>query len=142
MDFYVIDKKRFISKFAYADVAEPQNLGAPDYCTSCNTPISLKKWLPPYKVVFEKPVYGDFTYGSYTEMLVSERFMESYNETNLKWILAFYPVEICKVKRKKSKNSEPPPYYKIDIIRTNTLIDQELSQFIREFDDDQSFCKI
>ena len=142
MEFYIIEEKAFTSNFAYGEEVEPLNYGDPYYCHTCGKPISMKKWLPPYRVVLEKPVYGDFVYGSFTEMLASEGFINAYKNSNLKGITDFHPVEIVKVKRKKKKDPEPPEYYKVQIVRSNTSIDEKASCFEREFNVGQAYCTV
>jgi hypothetical protein len=141
MEFYVIENKRFISRYAYAEEVEPIKYGDPDYCNVCGKPLNIKKWLPPYKVVLEKPVFGDFIYGSFSEMLVSERFMNEYKMSGLKGIISFHPVEIVKVKNKKNTHPTPPQYFKIQIIRSETAIDEKASGFKREFSGEDIYCK-
>ena len=142
MEFFIVDKKRFTSNYAFGEEADPVILGEPDYCEICGKPISLRKWLPPHKVILEKPVYGDFVFGGFSEMLVSKRFMQLYKEKKLKGIQSFFPVQIVKIRRKRENSPEPPQYYKIEIKRTNTLIDEKASGLKREFDKGQTFCKI
>lgn len=141
MDFYIIDKKTFTSSFSVAEKAEPIIYADPDYCNKCKKPMSMKKWLPPYRVILENQIYGDFIYGSFTEMLASEKFMSAYKKSSLKGIADFHLVKIVKIRHKKKNDLKPPQYYKIQIIRTETLIDEKLSSFEREFDFGQTYCE-
>lgn len=141
MKFYIFENLRFISDFAYGEEVKPINRGEPDYCPVCRSPLSMMKWLPPHRVKLEKPVYGDFVFGTFTEMLVSESFKDVYEKSEIRGITAFHPVEIVKVNRLRPNSPKPPQYYYIEIKRTETKIDEVASHFFWERKPKCSECR-
>ena len=78
MNFYILNRNRFNdTEYAFG---EPIQLKTGDFdkCEVCESPISMRKWLPPLKVKLSKPSYGDFVFGTFATFLASEQFMQKY----------------------------------------------------------------
>jgi hypothetical protein len=75
------------------------------------------KWLPPHRAFLENDRYCDFLYGSFPEIVVSERVKTAYEASGLKGIKNFYPLEILKVRRKRKNSPPKPEYYVVEIGR-------------------------
>lgn len=141
MDFYVIDRSNRFNdtKYAYGEEVE-QKTGNYETCQVCGAPVSLREWLSPRKVKLSKPSYGDFVFGTFSTFLCSDNVKEEYVKLGLKGIIEFQEVEIVKVNKKKATSSESPKYYNAKIRRGNARINEELSKFIRE--DQENFCEV
>jgi len=72
-----------------------------------------------------KPKYGDFVLGN--NFLVSEKFKEAYEKTDLKGIKKFLPVEVAKVRYMREKSPLPPQYYILELEYSFARIDKEKS---------------
>lgn len=142
MKFYILEKMRFTSEYAYGEDADPVNLGDPEYCPVCGSPMTWKKWLPPKNVILEKPKYGDFVYGTFDSFLVSENFKRNYEQSGLKGIINFDEVTIVKVRRlRKGSSKLPPPYFHVEINITATRVDEERSNFIWDRPPKCDYCR-
>jgi hypothetical protein len=88
--------------------------GAPR-CPRCGDPIGLRTWLPPYRVELELhgKEFGDFVKGPGYEVLLSKRMVESFLAEGLTGVLGFHPVEVVRVRRKRttSRTVTVPQYF-------------------------------
>ena len=127
--FYMIDISRFDDKqFAFGEEVEPIVLGDCEYCPKCGKPISLMKWLNPMYVKLSKPAYGDFVYGTFEFFLVSSRFKEQYDQSDLKGIQSFQRIDGIKVSRMKLHSPAPEEYYYITPVLSHMKIDNKRSR--------------
>ncbi|MDF2984708.1 MAG: hypothetical protein K0R50_218 [Eubacterium sp.] len=141
MDFYVINNNRFNdSKYAFGESID-QKTGDFEICEVCKSPISMRRWLPPFNVKLSKPSYGDFVFGTFTTFLVSEVFKQKYESADLKGILAFEPIDVVKVKRVKLLSPTPPQFYNVVVTRSKTRIDEVKSMFVRDGDVECDTCR-
>ena len=140
MKFYVIDYNVDSREFSMAEAIEPINTYDWKYCESCGGTLGLKEWAPPYHVKFLNSVFSDFVFVDYLDLIVSKKFKMAYEITDLKGITNFNLVEEIKLRRKK--NIPKLLYYKVDIIRSKTRINERKSKFKREFSRGQSYCKV
>lgn len=62
-------------------------------------------------------------------MLISLRFRELYHRHGLKGLSGFEPVEVIKVKSRRKKMPDPPPYFRAVVGRGRTAIDVVASGF-------------
>lgn len=117
--FYVLKPEegiRFGRKWSYADIVEPINSGNAERCPVCDKPVSMKRWLPPYRIHLSsaKPEkWGDFLWGAGFPLLVSAYFKEIYEREQLSGIVEFSsPIEIVRIgKRKTGDMPYPLPEY-------------------------------
>jgi hypothetical protein len=123
-NFYVIkpgDRIIFGRNWAYADTVEPINRGDCEYCPVCGQPVTMLKWLPPYRIKLSSAnpnKWGDFLWGADFPLIVSARFKVIYENEDLSGIKEFSPsVEIVRVGNRKSGNFpiNPPVYHLIDV---------------------------
>lgn len=141
MQFYIMQNKRFNDvDYAYGEQIDLRT-GDFDKCEFCGLPISMRKWLQPRKVKLSKPSFGDFVYGTFPAFLVSERFREEYNRSGLNGILNFDEVEVVKVNNKRFDLLNPPQYYHVTIVRSKSLIDEELSKLVRDGEPECNVCR-
>jgi hypothetical protein len=95
MSFYVLNNHLFDDDdFAISEKIPPINLAPADRCEVCNSPISLKKWLPPCNVRVTKKRLGDFIVGDVHPFLVSQRFKDLYESGGYRGIDSFSPVRL------------------------------------------------
>ena len=106
------------------------SFGKADRCKGCGEYISLLKWLPPYKVELElwDSCFGDIAYGVGEDILVSERFKLLWKQHGLKGLSGFDRVDIVKVKRHKRIYGKIPRYFRVNVVRSNVVVDQEASE--------------
>lgn len=108
------------------------NVGDSFRCPKCNRPLSMREWLPPYRIELETwgKHYGDVVEIG-RDMIVSEHFRQIFTGSSLKGLLCFEPVQVVKVVHRRGKPTNPPPkYYKAEVIRSQTTIDQDASGFV------------
>lgn len=110
------------------------NTGEGVRCPTCNRPLSMLKWLPPFRVGLESwgKHYGDVAEIG-DDLIVSERFMHVFTSSGLRGLLSFEPVTIIQVAHRRGKPKEPQPrYFKAAVERSRTTIDQEASEYVWE----------
>jgi uncharacterized protein DUF1629 len=127
MDFFVLNVRHKSVGSATTDYldCDPVNLGAAPRCDACGRYIGMRSWLPPYRVelkVWGKQ-FGDLVSGTSLDLLISHRFKSVYEELGLTGLEGFDPVEVVRVKRRKRFAGDPPPYYRVGVVRTNAAID-------------------
>lgn len=106
------------------------NHGPAITCPRCGVPISMLTWLPPYRVVLELigRQFGDLAFiGGRSVFLVSERFCSMYHEARLSGLTGFEPVEVTRVKSRRRKCPEPPPYFRVEPKLTEAVLDIKAS---------------
>lgn len=140
-NFYVIepaDGKMFGTKWAYADLIPPVNLGKCQYCPVCGGAVSSLRWLPPHRIKLSsaKPgKWGDFVWGAGFPLLVSSKFKEIYEREGLMGIKEFSaPVEIVRMGTLKSGQfpNLPPTYHLIHILWGGANQDDVASELTHE----------
>jgi hypothetical protein len=101
------------------------NVGPAPRCPACGGFVGLLRWLPPFRVELETwgKEFGDVMRTG-DELLVSERFKETYTKGSLCGLLGFEPVEVIKVKRHRRLVGEPPRYFKAEVVRSETTVDR------------------
>lgn len=111
---------------------EGSNFGDCVECPSCHSPLSMLKWLPPYRIELESwgKHYGDVA-DIGDDLIVSGRFVEVFTNSGLKGLTGFEPIEVIKVIHRRGRPKEPlPRYFKANVVRSATTIDQEASGFV------------
>lgn len=141
MNFYVMKQDVTSNEDTYAERMEPIKTGDFDICEICGHALGLRKWVPPYNVKFKGGAKGDIVYVDYLHVLVSQSLMEAYKKTDLRGIVNFTLVANLKVTGKK-RSAPIPKYYKVDLVRSGTRIDEKRSQLKREFDEGQQYCQV
>jgi hypothetical protein len=131
---------------ARTDVMETEgaNVGEAPKCPSCGRAIGMLKWLPPYRVEMDAwgDHFGDFAFvGGCEWFLVSDRFRSIYVRSGLKGLSGFDPVEVRKITRHNKKlRGNPPQYFKVDVVRSQTAVDPAASGF--EWSEGTSICPV
>ena len=117
------------------------SVGPAPVCPACGRFVGLLRWLPPFRVELETwgKEFGDVMLTG-DELLVSERFKETYTKDGLSGLLRFEPVEVVKVKRHRKFVGAPPRYFKAEVVRSDTMVDQLASG--AEWDSDQEECAV
>jgi hypothetical protein len=101
-------------------------------CPACNRFLTGLEWLPPYRVELESwgKEFGDFARIA-QEMIVSERFVRTFQDSGLKGLSPFAPVEVVKVTRHGRKPKQPlPRYFMSTVTLSPTTVDQQASGFV------------
>lgn len=115
-----------------AVLADGFNTGGFEKCKICNNPISKRKWLPPFEIVLETwgDRFGDVIY--FSEFIIfSGRLLEVIGANSLVGFEEIEEVEVTKIIRRNGKiMKSPPPYFKAQIRRSVTLIDQDASGYV------------
>lgn len=151
MTFYALEpdgRLLFGTKWAYSMAAKPRRLGEPEYCPVCGSPVSLRRWLPPHRLILSsaKPEkWGDFLFGLVYPLMVSARFKEIYEIEGLTGIEQFYPAaEIVRMGRKKTGDLPPsqPIYHLVEIVRNGANQDDVASGVVFRDPPKCSFCRV
>ncbi len=123
-----------------ATIEEGFNVGDCTRCSECNRPLSMLKWLPPYRVELESwgERFGDIA-DIGDELIVSDRFVEAFIQRGLRGLEGFEPIEIIRVVNRRGKPQEPlPRYFKATVVHSPTTVDQEASGYVWE--DEAKVC--
>jgi len=108
------------------------NVGDCIRCPKCNRPLSMLKWLPPFRIELESwsSQYADVADVG-DDLIVSDRFRRVFASNGLKGLQDFVPVEIVTIVQRRGKPIAPvPEYYKASVVRSATTINQEASGFV------------
>lgn len=147
MRFFVLERKPTGMKESGRTDVMPEEgftVGEAPRCPACGRFIGMLKWLPPYRVEMDTwgDHFGDFAFGGGCEwFLVSDHFRSIYVQSGLKGLGSFDPVEITKITRHNKKlRGNPPQYFKVDVVRSQTAVDQAASEF--EWSDGASICPV
>lgn len=145
MNFYIIQKpvSESESDRAYGtdcDKTDHVRYNDAIHCAKCLKPISMRQWLPPFEV--ELTTYGR-QYADFLEcisdMLVSDRFIEVYRNSELKGFDEFSPAQIVKLRHRTKKPAEPIPHlFRVPVKMSMTTIDQVVSEY--EWEDCSKIC--
>ena len=119
-------------------VEEPQ-------CPRCGSPIEALPWRPPYRVTLELfgTGLGDFILGFGCEVLVTERFAESFRVEGLTGLLGFHPVEVVRVRRQRrgERPSTVPPYFLSVPVFGSAAVDEARSRIRRSSPISCEWCR-
>ncbi|MFL5245941.1 MAG: hypothetical protein ACJ8FY_28050 [Gemmataceae bacterium] len=118
------------------DVIEEESFktGPAPLCPKCAQPVGLRSWLPPYRVEMETwgSEYGDLVRLG-NNVVVSDRFVRTYQKADLKGLSPFEPVEVIRFIHRRGKPKEPPPtFFTATVPRSQTTVDQEKSEYQRK----------
>ncbi|MEX0275693.1 MAG: hypothetical protein AB3N16_15075 [Flavobacteriaceae bacterium] len=95
MNYYVVTNGLFEdSIFAFGEQVKSKNLGESVKCQECGTHLRMLKWLPPLEVNISKNKLGDFIFGTFVGIVVSNRFKTQYQNSNLKGLDDFRKVSL------------------------------------------------
>jgi hypothetical protein len=147
MQFFVLERAPAgASDSGRTDVMEAEGFkvaNAPR-CPACGGFIGMLKWLPPYRVEMDAwgDHFGDFAFAGGCEwFLVSDRFRTIYARSGLKGLCGFDPVEVVQITRhNKRLAGTTPQYFKVDVVRSQTAVDQAQSGF--EWSDGATVCPV
>ncbi|MBK9266729.1 MAG: hypothetical protein IPM54_43955 [Polyangiaceae bacterium] len=111
---------------------EPKHTGDAQTCPQCHGYVGMLPWLPPYnaEVVAYGKALGDVVLGSSDDLLVSARFREAWETSNLRG-LEFSPVERLRV-RPARLGRKPHTYFHAEARLFGTQVDVERSRIERE----------
>ena len=133
-DLAIIDY--FDKHFAYNEHLNDQQFidASPDpqTCPVCGRLMGRRYWPEPRKIILSKPKYGDFVSGN--AYLVSENFKTAYEQSDLKGIKKFIPVEVEKVRYARKHPAKPPQYYSLEVVYSLAQLDRVKSKI--EYDVD------
>lgn len=111
--------------------ADGTQRGDAPLCPKCGVAIGMRKWLPPYQVeltVHGDKGTGDYVMGSGGDLLLSERFAETFQKEGLNGFTGFHPVEVVDViRRTKRKAFEIPRYRFVSAVFARAAIDEARS---------------
>jgi len=101
-------------------------------CPHCGYPSGMREWLPPYQVEVETwgRRFGDIAQNG-DVLVVSDRFVNAFQNAGLRGLSGFKPVEVVKVIHRGRKPAESiPSYFKATIHRSATTVDQDASGYV------------
>ena len=131
MSFFVLDS--FPRGSADTEMTEAKGYVQGDAlrCRGCGRYVGGLKWLAPYRaeLALHGREFGDFVFGGGDDFLVSQNFVTIYRRHGLTGLSGLEPVEIVKVKSRRKKGPEPPPYFHVVVSRSRTAIDLAASGF-------------
>lgn len=119
MSYYIVNNNyAYSNNYATGDVKGKLNSGNALKCKKCNKYISKLEWLQPFNIKVNSSKVGDFIFGTFNDLIVSEKFKDLYLKSNLFGISEFLPVNVY------IKNSKVSTlFYLPKIILENTRID-------------------
>jgi hypothetical protein len=131
MQFYVLDEFPRGPADTCMSKVKGYSQGDAARCPKCREYVSLLSWLPPFRVVLKLVgnEFGDLVFGVGDDFLVSQHFRDLYQRHGLSGLSGFEPVEVIKVKSRRKKRPNPPPYFRAVVIRSRTAIDLAASGF-------------
>lgn len=96
MSYFVLINSRFRdTSFAYGEERQiDYNTGSSQFCSECGNPISMLEWLPPFDVTVSKKTLGDFIFGTYVGLIISERVKDLFSESDLRGMFRFRSVDL------------------------------------------------
>jgi hypothetical protein len=125
---------RFGRKFAYAEQVDPVLLGDSrdqGVCPCCGDGLGMLPWLPPHRIALSSSRYPDFLWGGGFFLLVSQRFRELYETSDLAGITRFDPpAEVVRVGAKSplELRTHPPTYFNVWYERSGGNLDDRQSR--------------
>lgn len=135
MHFFVLqDEPISDGQCATVDVvdADGSSHGDAPRCETCGDYVGLREWLPPLRIELETwgTQYGDVATTG-TDLVVSLKFKEAWQESGLTGLSGFESVEIVKLKRRRKKAiGDPPQYFRAIVQRSQTAVDLAASEFV------------
>lgn len=114
-------------------------------CPICGSSVSDSYWTYPRCLTITNSRYADFLYWGPSPFVVSTRFKELYEKSDLKGITAFEPIDSFKVQKLKKGNSMPEAYYVPVLCRSRIKIDREKSKITYlddDSDDEANICEL
>jgi hypothetical protein len=107
-EFYRLEQPRFSQyEYAFYEASDSSKYGDFLKCPRCSRPISMRRWLAPRKIHLKQAKrIGDLIFGAGGgDLLVSDKFKKNYEESGLKGVKEFNPVEIISVRPKAFSDS-------------------------------------
>jgi hypothetical protein len=116
-------------------------LGDAPRCPNCGLPLGMLTWLPPYRIELIRygKNWGDISFGTGYDLLVSEAFRESWMKEGLQGLDQFDPVEVRRI-RPKSASRTVPTYYRIHAPISITRIDEARSIVVADRKPTCEYC--
>lgn len=111
--------------------AKDTQTGGFQKCPRCGCPLTMREWLPPYRVELETwgKAFGDIAILG-DALVVSERFVRLFKENKLTGLAQFQPVDVIKITHHRYKiDDTQPAYFKTGIRHSSTAVDQKLSGY-------------
>lgn len=134
MKYYVIVKKPFLNKKYASGALGRGRLGveyAPKQCPGCHSAMKHEIWEPPLDMnVSNKKCIGDVIYGRDTAFVISKKFKEKFEQSNLQGLSNFINLSIYYY-GKPSFIKEPLDigYYYSDVAQLPAWIDESYIEF-------------
>ena len=138
--FYVLQNTDDIEKATTHYHPIDRQSGPSVQCEKCGEDVGPLMWLPPHRAELELfgERFADIAFSGASDLLVSERFKDLFEVSQLRGFRGFEPVEIVKVKfRKQKQKVVPPKYFHVSVPRDSARVDDRLSGLERE---EQSIC--
>jgi hypothetical protein len=133
MQFYTLEWVVGVPYETDALDMDPRHLGASTKCPKCGIPVSSLSWLPPYRAEIRAFTgkFGDLAYGTGDDLLVSEKFRRAWEQSGLRGITEFAPLERMRF-RPARLGRKPVTYYHIAVKQWGTRIDLSRSRLDHE----------
>ncbi len=152
MRFYLLlpEGGRFGTKWAYGDILDPHDTrDTGPRCPACGNTVGSLVWVPPHRIKLSsaKPEkWGDFLWGAFSSVMVSERFRRIYEKEGLRGITHWWPpAELVRMGTKKTGDlvPKPPTYYLMRINWDGAAMDDSASGLVVKYPEKRecSYCK-
>lgn len=133
---YYLGDNLFQKGWTYAETENDAKFIGVEVCPRCGRAVSMMKWQSPLQIILSAKKTGDFIFGTLPYPIVSARFKDLYEASDLKGIKEFRRIERMRF-RNELVNGE---YYYLELERIDVKIKVAQGEFIIE--DEISICQL
>lgn len=133
---YCLGYNRFGKGWAYLETEDNTKFSGVEECPLCGRAVSMMKWQPPLNVFLSSKKIGDLIFGTLPYPIVSARFKELYEASDLRGIKEFRKVDRIRYK-KEIINAD---YYYIQPERFNVNVAVAKGEHI--ISEDKYICEL
>lgn len=133
---YWTSNNRFEKGWAHAETENDAKFIGVEVCPRCGRVVSMMKWQRPLKIILSAKKIGDFIFGTLPYPIVSKRFKELYEVSDLRGIKEFRRVDRMRFK----KEIIDAEYYYLELERIDVKVKVAQGEFIIE--DEISICQL
>ena len=144
MTFYVAEYPRK-ADYAEAEIVQAEyDFDRCVRCPKCGRLASGGYWMQPRSIKINKRKLPDFLYiyGDQAPFLLSQDAHTKIQEAGLTGITAFQRIEESRFQRKAQVETEIPPYYHIEVVRSKVRIDHDNSVIVYGKQNKTQYCAL
>ncbi|WP_207427628.1 hypothetical protein [Pedobacter sp. SYSU D00535] len=115
-------------KFAWAELTQEATISKEfPQCPKCNRAMGQRYWLPPHDIILKQPKkVGDFVGGVIgTDLIVSQRFKDKYQESDMSGISKFIELNVVQMGTSKNTPYPIPKLFGAAVETVNTKVDYD-----------------